>query len=220
MKGRAVPYSAAEMSWLEERQTAPILEWHAGFVETFSRADVMPSHLHALRKRKGWLTGRTGRFTAGQEPASKGKQCEAGRGGRHPNAQKTQFRKGERRGVAVRLYKPVGTERMSKDGYLERKVNDGLPLQARWRAVHLVRWEEENGPLPAGHALKCLDGDRLNTDPGNWECLPRAVLARLNGGRHKKRLAYDAAHPEVKPTILAMAKLQHRAKTARKGAAA
>lgn len=211
MRGRAIPYSAAEMNWLEQHQTEPITEWHAGFVKTFARSDVEPKHLNALRKRKGWRTGRSGQFAPGQTPANKGKVCEAGKGGRHPNSQKTQFRKGERRGVAVRLYKPVGTERLAKDGYLERKIHDGLPLQSRWRAVHLIRWEAENGPVPKGSALKCLDGDRLNTDPANWECIPRGVLARLNGGRFKKTLAYDEAHPAVKPAVMAMAKLRHQA---------
>lgn len=152
-------------------------------------------------------------------PINKGVPCPPGKGGRHPNARKTQFVKGERRGVAVKLYKPVGTERLSKEGYLERKIHDGMPLQSRWRAVHLVEWEAVNGPIPEGHALKCLDGNRLNTAPSNWELIPRAVLARLNGGRHKRRLAFDDAAPEVKPILMTMAKLEHRAKQARKDAA-
>lgn len=103
---------------------------------------------------------------------------------------------------------------MSKDGYRERKVNDDLPLQRRWRAVHLVEWEAINGPLPAGHALKCLDGDKTNTAPSNWQLIPRALLPRLNGrfGRD-----YDHAPAELKPTIMATAKLEHRLREIRKG---
>ncbi|RDE04664.1 HNH endonuclease signature motif containing protein [Sphingomonas aracearum] len=215
MKGRAILYSAEELTWLEANHLLPIGDYHAAFVRAFERSDVKAGHLHALRKRQGWRTGRTGRFETGREPMNKGQPCPEGKGGRHPNARATQFRKGQRSGVAVRLYKPIGTERLSKEGYLERKIHDGLPLQSRWRGVHLLRWEEINGPVPKGHALKCLDGDRLNTDPSNWCCLPRAVLARLNGGRHKTRLAYDQAAPEVRPTILAMAQLQHGVQAAR-----
>lgn len=110
----------------------------------------------------------------------------------------------------------LGTERVSKDGYLERKVNDDLPLQRRWRAVHLVEWEKINGSLPAGHALKCLDGNKLNTDPSNWACVPRALLPRLNGrfGRD-----FENAPAELKPTILAIAKLEHKAREAQRGGA-
>jgi hypothetical protein len=218
-RGKLIPYSADEMAWLDENRLLPIADYHAAFMERFARSDVSAANLHALRKRKGWKTGRTGQFTLGQSPLNKGRKCEPGKGGRHPNAQRTQFVKGERRGIAIKLWKPIGTERLSKDGYLERKVNDDLPLQSRWRAVHLVRWEEINGPLPKGYALKCLDGDRRNTNPSNWDLLPRAMLPKLNGGRTKASLAYDDAPAELKPVVMAVAKLQHAARTARKSKA-
>lgn len=115
-----------------------------------------------------------------------------------------------RQGVAVKLWKPIGTERLSKDGYLERKINDDLPLQARWRAVHIINWEAVNGPLPKGMALKCLDGNKENRDPSNYEAVSRGVLARLNGGRWKTRVAYDEAPTEIKPTVMALAKLEQQ----------
>ena len=217
MKGVHIHYSAAELEWLEENRTMPIQEYWAAWCDKFGRTDVSAGNLHALRKRKGWRTGRTGHFTKGQEAHNKGRKCGAGKGGRHPNAIATQFKPGVRQGIAVALYKPVGTERVTDDGYIERKVNDGLPLNTRWRAVHLINWEAVNGPLPAGHCLKCLDGNKGNTDPANWECISRALLPRLNGGRMKTKLAYDDASPEVRPAILAIAKLDNQARQARKG---
>lgn len=153
--------------------------------------------------------GRTGRYEKGATPINKGVPCEPGRGGRHPNARATQFTKGERRGVAIKLYKPIGTERLSKEGYLEQKVHDGMPLQSRWRAVHLIRWEAIHGSIPEGMCLKCL-GDKRDTDPSNWEAVPRALLPRLNGrfGR-----GYDHAPADLKPTIMVVTKLEHRART-------
>lgn len=212
MKGHAIPYTAAEMAWLESNRLLPISDYHAGFVAAFERADVTAVNLHSLRKRKGWKTGRTGCFEKGQTPVNKGIPCAPGKGGRHPNAQRTQFMKGERRGVAVKLWKPIGTERLSKEGYLERKIHDGLPLQSRWRAVHLVEWEAVNGAIPDGHCLKCLDGNKQNTTTSNWELIPRAMLPHLNGGRHQNRLAYDHAHPDVKPALMAVAKIKVRAR--------
>jgi hypothetical protein len=217
VKGRAIPYNAEEMAWLEANRLLPIAEYHAGFVAEFDREDVSVINLHSLRKRKGWKTGRTGQFAPGQESWNKGKPCPEGKGGRHPNAQRTQFKPGVRQGVAVKLYKPIGTERLSKEGYLERKIHDGMPLQSRWRAVHLVEWEAINGPVPPGHCLKCLDGDRLNTSPENWQLVSRGVLSRLNGGRHKTRLAFDAAEPEVKPAVMALAQVEQAAHERRKG---
>jgi hypothetical protein len=213
MKGRAISYNAEEMAWLEANRLMVIGDYASAFAERFGRDDVTAHHLHSLRKRKGWKTGRTGCFAKGHEAHNKGKKCAPGKGGNHPNARRTQFTKGERRGVAVKLYKPIGTERVSKDGYRERKIHDGMPLQSRWRAIHLLEWEAVNGPLPQGHALKCLNGNKANTDPSNWEAVPRALLPRLNGGnRYRGLLAFDDAPAELRPTILAVAKLEHAAR--------
>lgn len=219
MKGRAIIYSAEEMAWLEANRLMVISDYARAFAERFWRGDVTAVHLHSLRKRKGWKTGRTGCFEKGQDAPNKGMKCPPGRGGNHPNARKTQFKGGVRQGVAVKLYKPIGTERVSKDGYRERKIHDGMPLQSRWRAVHLIEWEAVNGPIPKGHALKCLDGDKANCDPSNWQVVPRALLPRLAGGnRYRRVLAYDDAAPEVRPAILAIAKLEHAARKRSRGA--
>lgn len=209
MRGKAIRYSEAEFAWLEEHRTLPISDYHADFVAQFGRADVTAANLHALRKRKGWRTGRTGHFERGQESWNKGKKCPPGKGGNHPNARRTQFRKGERTGIARENYKPIGYERISEDGYRERKVNDDLPFKDRWQMVHRIEWEAANGPIPEGHALKCLDGDRLNCDPSNWEPVPRGVLGRLNGGRCRETIPYDEAPADLKPTLMASAKLKH-----------
>lgn len=210
MKGRAIHYSVDELAFIYLRRDTPRRELHAAFVEWFGRHDVTLVHLNSLCKRRGWMTGRTGCFPRGNRPHNAGQK-----GFCPPGCEKGWFRKGERRGVAARLYKPVGTERLCEDGYLERKIHDGMPLQSRWRAVHLIEWEKANGRLPEGHCLKCLDGDRLNTDPANWEAIPRAMLPRLNGGQWKTRLAYDDAPDELKPAILAVAKLDHGARQRR-----
>ncbi len=215
MKGHHIPYGADELAWLHHNRTMPIADYHAAFVAAFARTDVSAGNLNALRKRKGWRTGRTGQFVPGQAAHNKGVPCEPGKGAHHPNSAAHRFRKGDRLGRAARNYRPIGTERVI-DGYLERKVHDGMPFKSRWRAVHLLNWEAVNGPLPAGHALKCLDGDRTNTDVSNWQLIPRALLPRLNGGPHKRRIAYDQAPAELKPTLMAMAKLEQRALEVRK----
>lgn len=209
MKGRAIPYSEAELAWLKERATLPRRELHEWFCVQFERKDVSLTNLKALMKRKGWMTGRTGCFPVGHVPQNKGQKMPF-----NENSAKTQFKKGHRGGRALERYKPIGTERLSKEGYIERKIHDGMPLQSRWRAVHLIRWEEANGPVPDGHCLKCIDGDKANTAPSNWLAIPRALLPRLNG--RWTDLKYDDAEPEIKPYILAAARLQHAARQAKK----
>lgn len=207
MKGHPIRYSADELAWIEARKELPRRQLHDEFIARFSRDDVPFTALNALCKRNGWLTGRDGRLLPGNVPANKGQKMPF-----NAASAATRFQPGERRGRANAIYQPIGAERCSKDGYIERKVNDDTPFQRRWRGVHLIRWEEVNGPLPAGHALKCLDGDKTNTNPSNWEAVPRALLPRLNGrfGRD-----YDAAPADLKPTILAITKLEHAARLKR-----
>lgn len=211
MKGRNIVYSAAEMEWLHENRLMVIGDYHQAFVERFRRTDVSAANLHGLRKRKGWKTGRTGCFPKGNIPSNKGKRCPPGVGGRHPNARKTQFRKGGQ----PHNTKFLGHERVSKDGYVEISIDDINPhtgFERRYVLKHRWLWEQVNGPVPEGHALKCLDGDKTNTAPANWEAVPRALLPRLNGrfGRD-----YDHAPADIKPTIMGVAKLEHAARKAR-----
>lgn len=205
MKGRAIAYADDELDFIEETATYPRRQAHAAFCALFGRDDVSLQAYKSLCKRMGWMTGRTGCFEKGHAPANKGQKMPF-----NANSARTQFKKGNRTGMANENYKPIGTERMSKDGYLERKMHDGLPLQSRWRAVHLINWEAVNGPVPEGHCLKCLDGDKANVDPSNWICIPRALLPRLAG---RWSQGYDDAPDELKPLILATAKLAHAARS-------
>lgn len=207
--GRSRLYSTAEIAWLHDNCSMLLADWHAGFLAVFGRDDITAAQLLSLRKNRRWQTGRTGRFEPGQTPPNKGKPCPPGTGGRHPNARRTQFQKGN----ISHTYRGPGHERIDpKDGYVILIVAETNPWSgAATRPVHKHRWlwEQANGPLPDDHVLKCLSSDKTNTDPSNWEPVPRGVLARLNGGPHRKRIAYDAAPAELKPTVLAVAKLQH-----------
>lgn len=97
----------------------------------------------ACRLRRGDNVGAEYRFKKGQVPANKGLK-----GVTYEGCMATQFKKGHRGGKALDVYQPIGTERISKDGYVQRKINDDMPLQKRWRGVHIIVWEEANGPLP------------------------------------------------------------------------
>jgi hypothetical protein len=130
-----------------------------------------------LRRTGGEHPGVAYQFPKGHVPHNKGLRRPGWFRGR---MKETQFKKGERRGVAARLWKPIGTERVSKDGYLERKVNDDLPLQARWRAVHLIEWKAAHGPLPKGHAVRFKNGDRRDVRLDNLELITRRELMARN----------------------------------------
>ena len=210
MRGRPVEWSAQELAWIEARKHLPRRELHRQFCDWWFRYDVTEQHLASLCKRKGWLTGRTGGFTPGMVPWNKGREMDW-----NPNSARTQFKRGQEPHNA--RGKGVGHERVNVDGYVEICVAETNPhtgVHRRYVLKHRRMWEQKHGPVPAGMALKCLDGDKTNTDPSNWEAIPRAMIPRLASGRWT--IAFDAAEPEVKPALMAIAKLEHAARTARR----
>ncbi len=209
MKGRWIHYSEAELAWIKAMADEPRADTHALFVQVFRRQDVSLSNFNSLCKRNGWLTGRTGRFVKGQVAPNAGKKGYA-----PPGCEKGWFRKGN----VPHTHRGIGHESVDpKDGYVWMIVGETNPhTGAATRRVmkHRWLWEKANGPVREGHRLKCLDGDKMSTDPSNWEAIPAALAPRLNGrfGR-----GYDQAPAELKPTILATAKLEHRLREIRKG---
>jgi hypothetical protein len=199
-KGYHVTYSAAQIVFIERHRRMARRGLHAAFVKRFRRRDVTIDHIKALCARRGWRTGRTGCFKKGAVPANKGKKMPF-----NANSARTRFKKGQ----LPHNTKYAGHERLSKEGYVEISVNETNPhtgYERRYVSKHRRLWEKTNGPVPADMVLKCK-GDKLNTDPLNWELIPRAMLPRLNGrfGR-----GYDDAPAELKPTIMAVAKLEHQ----------
>ncbi|WP_082079729.1 HNH endonuclease [Cupriavidus basilensis] len=127
------------------------------------------------------------RFLPGQEAWNKGLK---GSTGKHPNCRRAQFKKG-RTPEESHNYVPIGSEKITKDGYLERKVTDDQNIvpARRWVVVHRLVWEAAHGPVPAGHAIAFLPG-RHTTDAAlitldALELVSRAELARRNHPRNK-----------------------------------
>ncbi|MDC7683252.1 HNH endonuclease signature motif containing protein [Asticcacaulis sp. BYS171W] len=210
MKGVWIAYSEAELDWIERHKTMVRKEAHKLFVETFARDDVAFQNYNALCKRKGWLTGRTGRIEPDNVPHNEGQKMPF-----HPNSAATRFKKGS----VPANRKFFGHERVGKDGYIEMSVDQVNPHTGhsrRYMHKHRYLWEQQHGPVPEGHVLKCLDGDRTNTSPENWECVPRGVAVHLGG---RAAIQYDHADPELKPSIMAVAKVKYqvRQRRAKKG---
>ena len=93
----------------------------------------------------------------------------------------TQKRKGHGGG---KPNKPVGSERLGKDGYIMVKVRE-WPTKPQskdnWRFKHHVVWEEANGrPVPDNCIVFFADKDNRNFDPDNLVALPRKYMAQLN----------------------------------------
>lgn len=142
MNARAIRYTEAELAWIEANRALPRRELHAAFCERFSREGVSLANLVSLCKRKGWLTGRSGRFEKGMTPANKGRKMPF-----HPNTARTQFKPGNR----PHNTRWAGHERLSRDGYVEISIEETNPhtgFERRYVLKHRHLWERLHGPVP------------------------------------------------------------------------
>lgn len=129
------------------------------------------------RLQKGSTVGLSGRYPKGHVPSNKGLRRPGWHRGR---MKQTQFKKGERSGMAARHHMPIGATRLI-EGYIALKVADvpNVHYTVNWKLLHVLNWERANGrPLPAGHCLWFRDGNRQNPDVENLELITRAELGR------------------------------------------
>jgi hypothetical protein len=68
---------------------------------------------------------------------------------------------------------PIGTEFINYWGYVVRKINNDRPARDRWKAVHIIEWEDHHGPVPEGYMLTFKDGNKMNWDIENLELINR-----------------------------------------------
>lgn len=133
------------------------------------------------------------RFKSGQAAWNKGLK------GLDIGGKATRFQPGQK---PLNTWRPIGTERVNKDGLLVRKVADTGVKKADWKPVHVIAWEEVNGPVPAGKVVIFADGNRRNFDYDNLECLTRAELMQRN--------TVHRYPPEVQQTIQLMGALNRQ----------
>jgi hypothetical protein len=88
----------------------------------------------------------------------------------------TQFRRGDK----PHTWRPIGTERLTKEGYLQRKMADTGSTVDDYVEVHRLLWEEHHGPIPAGHTVVFRDKDRTNIAIDNLELISRRELMLRN----------------------------------------
>lgn len=125
----------------------------------------------AQRLRRGDNVGAAYRFPKGHVPANKGVK-----GISYPGMEATQFKKGQH----PHTWKPIGTERLSKEGYLQRKIADTGVTRRDYVAVHHLIWREAGRDIPEGYALSFKDGNKTNITLENLELVSRADLMKRN----------------------------------------
>lgn len=126
------------------------------------------SQIRGFVNNQGLISGLDCTFKKGNVPYNKGKK---GIGGWEP----TQFKKGNK----PHNYRPVGTERVNADGYVDIKIQDGKQ-QKNWKGKHILIWEEHNGSVPDGHVVIFGDRNNRNFDINNLILVSKKQLLILN----------------------------------------
>lgn len=94
-------------------------------------------------------------------------------------------------------YKPIGTERISKDGYIEVKVAD----PRTWEQKHRIIWREHHGDIPDGYIVMFKDGNKANLDIDNLALISRNTAVRMN------QIGLSHCDPEFFETAVMIAKI-------------
>ena len=117
-------------------------------------------------------TGLNGNFKKGSTPWNKGLKGYMG-------ANKTSFKKG----TIPPQYRPVGSERINKEGYLEVKIAD----PNKWELKHRYIYKKHYGDIPKGHNVIFADTDKTNFNIDNLILVSKSEMLILN----RNKLIYE-----------------------------
>ena len=159
--------------------------------ERFGDGTMTTAQVYRYMNNHGICSGVDTKFKPGHVPANKGRKGYCA-----PGCERTWFQKGNRPADAV----PVGTEKEREDGYVYVKVQDGRKNR-NWMQKHRLIWEQAHGPVPPGHVVTFLDGDKRNFALDNLVLISRAEHGVLN----KRGLRFEDS--ELTKTSILLAKV-------------
>jgi hypothetical protein len=188
-------YTPAQVRFLRSNYAGRNVENLTKLFNQRFRANKTRGQIKTFVHNRGITCGRSGHFEKGNRPWNTGTKglCKRNSGC---------FNKGNMPGN-TRL---LGSERIcSKDGFILIKIAERNPYTGaptRYKHKHVFLWEQAHGPVPAGKVVAFKDADQTHCVIENLMLISRAVLLRLNWKQYKKMPA------ELKPSILALAKLE------------
>lgn len=125
---------------------------------------------HKLGLKSGIMGGQ---FEKGHKPFNKGKKWDEYLSKKSQlNCMKTTFKKGN----APQNYKPIGSERFDKNGYVTIKVKE----PNKWERKHRVIYKSMYGNIPKGYKVIFADGDIYNFDKSNLILVSSSELLIMN----------------------------------------
>lgn len=171
----------------ENKEISKMVKEKFGF-DVSARNLLNVSHKHKFPKK---AIPNSGCYKKGDVPWNKGKGMSDEV---KEKVKKTWFKKGE----IPKNHRPVGSTRITVDGYTEIKIAE----PNRWALYHRHLYEEEHGEkLKKNEAIIFADGDKTNFDIDNLVKVSRANLLYLNN----KKLIFD--DPELTKTGVNVSKV-------------
>lgn len=142
-------------------RSATVIQQHASFIGVKKSAAFMKSPLSGRISNDNDI-GVSTRFSKQRAGWNKGKkQSDYMTAEMIERSSKTRFKKGGDPHNTV----PMGTERITKDGYVEIKVRhlkNGDANNKNFELKHRLMWVEKHGPVPRGMVVSVKGDDKIN----------------------------------------------------------
>lgn len=151
------------------------------------------SQIRCFTRNHGITSGRTGFFQKGHVPFNAGTKGVM-------KSNSGTFKKGN---IPVN-HKPVGSERVNVEGYIEIKIAEPNV----WSLKQRVIYEKEHGPIPEGHNVRFRDANRLNCSIDNLFLVNNSENAFLN-----QRYKLNDQPEEFKDTYILLARIDAKSKS-------
>lgn len=181
----------------ENKEISKMVKEKFGF-DVSARNLLNVSHKHRFPQK---AIPNSGCYRKGDVPWNKGKGMSEEV---KEKVKKTWFKKGE----IPKNHRPVGSTRITVDGYTEIKIAE----PNKWALYHRHLYEVEHGEkLKKNEAIIFADGDKTNFDIDNLVKVSRANLLYLNN----KKLIFD--DPELTKTGVNVSKVVEKINNLEKG---
>ena len=135
--------------------------------------NITKTNIKNFRGNNHLNSGLTGQFKKGNIPHNKGKKQKEYMSDKSIEKTKaTRFKKGN----IPANHRKVGSERITKDGYIEIKIKE----PNKWQLKHRYIYEQKYGKIPKGYNLIFLDGNRKNINLSNLKLISKSEDLIMN----------------------------------------
>lgn len=152
----------------------------AAFVYDLKKSEAYHAKGLGGRISKGSRNSIGSEFRKGMVPHNKGKKITEWMSAENiENSKKGCFKKGNISHNTL----PIGSERITKDGYIEVKVrhSDNLQHNNNYEFKHRVLWQYHNGPIPEGMIVIIKTGNKTNFTINDLEMITKRENVIRNG---------------------------------------